>query len=297
MKNSNGWDAYRRLRAAGLPATTGSVTKGNSDSERWEACRQLIAAAAVPTTKATEVEDPTEKISRKMYSELSPRKKALVDPWRDLGNSWFDSLINSGVLTRDTTRKEREPNIRVSPGRAEREIFAELPWPHKDVVRQWLALGHDLRSAIVNSNVLGTGEPITPLDAHRRALRANDKREASEHEAAHCVAAAALGLDVKSAKISDDGSGECTYVKGSKLETAIVRMAGELWIGRFCAQRFPYGAKGLEGDHRALAAIGDVLILRKAMDHCMSILSQNREIILATAAEILEHGVVVAPWL
>src|SRR5947209_3975402 len=162
--------------------------------------------------------------------------------------------MNSGVLSR-TRNTNPEDRTRMSE-RGAREVFRDLPWRQKDVVSEWLAAGHDLQSALLESDVLGQGEPITPREARWQALRANDKREASEHEAAHAVVAAALGLDVISAKISEDGSGECTHVKGTKLQTATVRMAGELWIDQFRAQQFPYGAKGLEGDHRALAAIG-----------------------------------------
>jgi hypothetical protein len=110
------------------------------------------------------------------------------------------------------------------------------------------------------------------------------------------VAASALGLDVKFAKIDDDNSGSCVHVKGSDLQNAIVIMAPELWIDRFRKDQFPYGASGLKADHRDLAEISDVFILRKAMSHCMAILSQNMAIVLATADQILKYGYVVAPW-
>jgi hypothetical protein len=177
-----------------------------------------------------------------------------------------------------------------------REVFLDLPWQHKDVVTAWLALGHHLRSAIVNSNVLGKGEPVTPRDARRAELRINDRREAAEHEAAHSVAASALGLKVESARIADDNSGSCVHVKGTKLDNAIVIMAPELWIDRFRRDQFPYGPTGLKADHRDLAEIGDVFILRAAMDHCMALLSQNRGFVLALSDQIEKFGYVVAPW-
>lgn len=98
--------------------------------------------------------------------------------------------------------------------RRARQVYASLPWRSKDVVREWLATGHSLRDAILNSNVLGTGELRTPRDARREAIYANDQRQASEHESAHICVAAAVGLDAKYAKISSDGSGECGFVKG-----------------------------------------------------------------------------------
>jgi hypothetical protein len=184
----------------------------------------------------------------------------------------------------------------VSSGWAAREVFHNLPWQSKDVVREWLAIGHDLRDALISSNVLGTGELVTPRDARQEQLRKMARRESAEHESAHAVAAQALGLDVRHAKISADGSGECTYAKGAKLQRAIVLMAPELWIDRFRSDYFVYGAKGLKGDHRALAEIGDEFILRDAMDHSMAILKQNRAIVLATADKIEKYGYLATPW-
>jgi hypothetical protein len=96
-----------------------------------------------------------------------------------------------------------------SAERAANEIFIDLPLESKEVVREWL-VGHNMRDAILNSNVLGSGPLVTPRDARREELRMMDRREAAEHESAHAVAAQALGLDVKHAKISADGAGECT---------------------------------------------------------------------------------------
>ncbi|MGH3422268.1 MAG: hypothetical protein ACRDOD_22055, partial [Streptosporangiaceae bacterium] len=46
----------------------------------------------------------TERIARQAYEQLPARDKALVMSWRDLGNSWCDSLLNSGVLSRSGRR-------------------------------------------------------------------------------------------------------------------------------------------------------------------------------------------------
>jgi hypothetical protein len=237
------------------------------------------------------VNDTTEKVARKAYLQLSPRDKTDVDPWLDLGNSYFDSLINSGVLTK--TRTNPEDRTRMS-SRGAREVFHDLPWQHKNIVGEWLATGHDLPDALLSSNVLGTGEPITPLDAWREELRANDRQQTAHHEAAHSVAAYALGLKVQSAKIKEDGSGSCIHTQGTKLQNAVVIMAPELWIGRFRRDLFPHGPTGLKADHRALAEIGDTFILRTAMDHCMEILKQNREIVLETADRIARGN--FRPW-
>jgi hypothetical protein len=283
----NSWERVHALRAAGIP-------QADNRERRWDEFQRLIDTWATPESKAAQVHDTTEKAAEAAYLKLSQRDKKAVDAWLDLGNNYFDALMNSGVLSRTRTTNP-EDRTRISE-RGAREVFHDLTWRQKDVVSEWLAAGHDLPDAILGSNVLGTGEPITPREARWQALRANDKREVAEHEAAHCTVAAAVNLDVISAQIFEDGSGECTHVKGTKLQTATVRMAGELWIDQFRAQQFPYGAKGLEGDHRALAAIGDVFILRSAMAHCTAILAQNREIVLGTAAQILKYGQVVAPW-
>jgi hypothetical protein len=185
----------------------------------------------------------------------------------------------------------------MSSGRAAAEIFYDLPWQSREVVREWLAIGHDLRDALLSSNVLGSGPLVTPRDVRQEQLRKMDRRESAEHEASHAVAASALGLKVESAKINADGSGQCVFAKGgTKLQRAIVLMSPELWIERFRRDAFPYGAKGLKGDHRALAEISDAFILREAMDHSMAILKQNRAIVLATADKIERYGYVAVPW-
>lgn len=186
----------------------------------------------------------------------------------------------------------------ISPSdRAAWEVFYDLPAQARSVVREWLPfVGHDLRDALLSSNVLGTGELATPRDKRHDDLRKNARREAAEHEASHVVTARALGLEVHSARIADDNSGSCVHAKGTKLESAIVLMAPELWIGRFRRDQFPYGPTGLKADHRELAAISDVFILRQAMDHCMAILRQNRALVLATSEQILKWGFVLDPW-
>jgi len=181
--------------------------------------------------------------------------------------------------------------------RAAREVFYDLPYEARAVVQEWLATGHDLRDALIRSNALGSGELRTPRDARREELWHHDQREACEHEASHAVAAQALGLDVRSAKINVDGSGVCTYAKGgTKLQQAIVLMAPSLWIGRFRSDVFPYGPKGLKSDHRKLAEISDEFIIREALGHCMEILKQNRAILLATADRLERYGSVLKPW-
>jgi hypothetical protein len=53
-----------------------------------------------------------------------------------------------------------------SAERAANEIFIDLPLESKEVVREWL-VGHNMRDAILKSNVLGSGPLVTPRDARR----------------------------------------------------------------------------------------------------------------------------------
>jgi hypothetical protein len=177
---------------------------------------------------------------------------------------------------------------------AARQVFDSLPSQVQDVVRQWVRIGYGLHAALLESGAL-TDEILTPADARHRDLRINRQRQAAEHEAAHAVAAHALGLKVHHTKIREDGSGECSHAQGTKLQHAIVIMAPEIWINQFRRDQFPYGAEGLKLDHRDLAEIGDVLILRSAMTHCIEILKQNSAVLLATASKIEKYGYLV-PW-
>jgi hypothetical protein len=58
-----------------------------------------------------------------------------------------------------------------SSERAVREVFYDLPWQSRDVAKEWLAVGYDLRDALLNSNALGKDEPRTPHDARREELQ------------------------------------------------------------------------------------------------------------------------------
>ncbi|PZS14118.1 MAG: hypothetical protein DLM60_19660 [Pseudonocardiales bacterium] len=169
-------------------------------------------------------------------------------------------------------------------------MFASLTLRQQDVVRQFLTQGLNMHDAILASNALGTGELRTPRDALREERCARDKRQAAEHEAAHLCVATAVGLDAKYATICPDGSGECGFSKGgTPIQLAATIMAPEIWINKFRRDAFPNGAKGLKGDHRALA-IYDVFVMRKAMDLCIDVLRDRRAVILAAADRIEKFG-------
>lgn len=64
----------------------------------------------------------TEDIARAAYHELPARDKMLVQSWRALGNSWFDSVVNSGVLVPSGHRVRPEEFALI----AERERLDQL---------------------------------------------------------------------------------------------------------------------------------------------------------------------------
>ncbi|MDQ2880486.1 MAG: hypothetical protein M3Y48_04280 [Actinomycetota bacterium] len=174
--------------------------------------------------------------------------------------------------------------------RAARQIYANLTLRQQEVVRGWLAQGHDMRDAILDSNILGTGELRSPRDALRQQRYQSDQRQSAEHEASHLCVATAVGLDGKYATISPNGSGECGFSKGgTPIQRAATIMAPEIWINKFRRDAFPNGAKGLKGDHRALA-IYDVFVMRQAMGLCIEVLRDRRAIILAAADRIEKFG-------
>lgn len=41
----------------------------------------------------------TEQTAKAAYDKLAPRDKRVVLAWRELGNDWFTSVVNSGVLS------------------------------------------------------------------------------------------------------------------------------------------------------------------------------------------------------
>ena len=94
--------------------------------------------------------------------------------------------------------------------------------------------------------------PLMPTDA---ALR---RRQAAEQEAAHTVVAQALGVVVRAAHIAHDGcGGACLHGHGSPFDTAVIALAGEMWVRTFRSREFPRGPTGCESDRRAaIAAVG-----------------------------------------
>jgi hypothetical protein len=199
---------------------------------------------------------PSEKTARQIYESLPARDQQLVLTWLELGNDWCTSVLNSGVM--------RASGSGTTPQEAAR-----------DAERQ--------RSEQLIS------------DQYRRATwRSTDfgrRREAAEHEAAHVIAAQALGLDVRLAQISGKGGGRCLYECGTPYQTAVVAMAGEIWIELFRSYEFVGGAHGCEDDRQAyLGALPDDVAYSTAYRECFHILRRNHSTIIALANHIDKDG-------
>jgi hypothetical protein len=198
----------------------------------------------------------TEQIARSIYEALPARDKKNVLAWRELGNDWCTSVLNSGVMRASGQRTT----------------------PH-DAARQDLA---DRYEQLI-------------FDQYRRTTwRSTDfgkRREAAEHEAAHVIVAQALGLDVWLAHISGKGGGQSLYECGTPHQTAVVTMAGEIWINVFRSYEFIGGAHGCEDDQQAyLRALPDDVAYNKAYRECFNILRRNYSTIIALADHIDNGG-------
>jgi len=131
--NTKVWAAVERLRAAGVP-TTGVPT----------------------TTRATAgTHDTTENIARRAYLKLPPADKADVDSWRDLGNSWVDSLLNSGVLSKPR-RAEADSVARALAERQTTENRREASEHEASHIILAQSFGLEIRSASVLPDGSGT---------------------------------------------------------------------------------------------------------------------------------------------
>lgn len=125
---------------------------------------------------------PTERTAREAYQQLPARDKLLVQSWRALGNSWFDSVVNSGVLTQQR---------RIRPEEAAR------------------------------AEECGRLEQLFVKEQERRNLTGSERSrlESAHHEAAHCIVAQSFGLKVKLAAIRSDNGGTCMFANWTRRGT------------------------------------------------------------------------------
>lgn len=199
---------------------------------------------------------PTERTAREAYLQLPARDKMLVQSWRALGNSWFDSVVSSGVLT---------PHRRIRPDEAALIAARE----HID--------------------------QLFVAEAERRNLTGAERarKESAQHEAAHAVVAQSFGLKVKLAAIRSDNGGTCMYEPAkSAFQTAAIALAGLCWIKAFCSNEFLGLANGCEADERmAVSALrGDAFELNRAWNYAWRTLKDNKEIVRAVAKRIEKDG-------
>lgn len=193
-----------------------------------------------------------ERIARSHYETLDYRDRLVALEWVNVGHSWSDALIYSGVLSRTAPR--------VSPYQAARD-------------RENDELGRAMVKRAERFTLFGS------------------RRQAAEHEAAHLIVGQGLGLDVKVSYVLPGGTGRCLYEAGTPFQTATIALAGETWIGVFRSQEFPGGPTGCESDIRAVwKALPDDWEIRRAHRLCCQILRENTALVLAISDHIEADG-------
>jgi hypothetical protein len=195
----------------------------------------------------------SEQAARRIYEGLSAADQQLVLAWRQLGNDWCTSVLNSGVMTRGRRHT-----------------------PHEAAVKQF---SDDYTRVI--------------LEWQRYLMGSDPRREQAEHEAAHAVVAQALGLKVRAIAIDLGGqvAGECYHARGTPFQTATIALAGEMWIGLFRSYEFPRGPRGCESDRRCyLTLLPSHLDLDRARRECFEILRANRALVLSRADQLDADG-------
>jgi hypothetical protein len=203
-----------------------------------------------------------EQLARATFDKLDVRDRMLVLDWVALGNSWHDSLINSGVLAGP------RPSVgRLTPAEAAR--LAEYDRQFGKLVEQRL-------------------RNLPPDETSHR-------RETAEHESAHAIIVLSFGRALlRSLQINnnDPSGGLCTYEKGSTpFETAVIALAPKVWIEQIRYQQFSpaFGATGCESDlQRARDAVG--WEIDRAAKRAYEILLDNYDSVLAVADRLDRDG-------
>jgi hypothetical protein len=208
----------------------------------------------------------SEQVAKAAYLKLPVADKLLVMPWRELGNSWEDSLLSSGVASgpRPSTPFRRTP--------------AESDRQQESDRLDEILLARRLRN-------LGPDETT-------------ERRQSAEHEAAHGVVALSLGRNVGRLEINpnDATGGSCTYQRADDpMENAIIALAGKVWLEQIRYRDFdlPWGATGCDGDlQTAYDAVGHDMsyLLGRAFKRCKAILKDNYEAVLILADKLDRDG-------
>lgn len=176
------------------------------------------------------------------------------------------------------------------------QMYAKLSAKDQRAVDAWRDLGNDLVTSLLNSQVLSGQQPRRfPADdvaGFVARVAGTDpalvRQEAAEHEAAHAVAARALGVHVREVTIAEDGSGATVYVETSRENNAVIAAAGQVWIGEFRALVFPAGARGCGRDEQVLARStgADAYNVNRARRRARLILGERRAEVLALAQQL-----------
>jgi hypothetical protein len=205
-----------------------------------------------------------EQIAKRAYDELPTRDKMLVMQWRELGNSWQDSMLSSGVCS----GPRPSASYRLSPAEAARQAESDR-----------------LNEILLARRVRN----LLPDECSRRY-------QGAHHESAHAIVVLALGKALRSISIGDDPSGGlCTFAKGSTpFEIATICVAPIVWIEQVFYRQFPYylpnGATGCDSDLRkAHEAVGG-WELDKAFKQCRAILKENFDSVVAVADALDREG-------
>jgi hypothetical protein len=215
-----------------------------------------------------------EQIARAAFDKLPTSDKVLVMPWRELGNSWEDSMANSGVLSGPLSSAP----YRMTPAEAERQ--------HRIDEINEESLARRIRN-------------LLPDEVSRRY-------ETAHHEAAHGIVVMALGKPLRSIQVNSDSpaGGLCTYGNSgvTPLETATIALAGKVWIEHVYYKRFcyylPSGATGCDSDiRRAHAAVGTDINwdLGRAFRLAKEILKENFDETESLANKLDRDGVWFPP--
>jgi hypothetical protein len=179
-------------------------------------------------------------------------------------------------------------------------MYAKLDAQDRRAVDAWKDLGNDLVTALLNSQVLSAQQPRRfPADdiaGFIDRVKGTDpdliRQEAAEHEAAHAVAARALGVHVAEVTIAEDGTGATVFEETSREAAAVIAVAAQAWIGEFRALVFPTGVRGCSGDNRVLARStgGDGYNVDQARRRARLILGEQRDEVLALARRLVREG-------
>ncbi|MEU2625866.1 hypothetical protein [Kitasatospora sp. NPDC007106] len=175
------------------------------------------------------------------------------------------------------------------------QMYAQLNSDARKAVDSWRSLGNDLTTSLLNSGALGgrrhpAGDPD---DWNRRRLNPDDVelQNTCEHEAAHAVVAHVLGLGPVEAVVDEGGrSGVTNFQSTSRLASAIVAAAAEVWITEFRYNAFPACMqRDFSHDLQVLVRNTDSAMgVHDARRRARVILTEHREEVLAAAHRLAQ---------